>query len=150
MNWTGRGLTCTIQASVSRDGRRPLRISFKTADLWAEFCAQVDYEAVVHSFDGAVRCLHITAIILITHSIILRRSIDWMPITVAVLSNAWTAFARSSTGVMGSNPTRSMDVCMRLFCVCVVLCVGSGLTMGWSPVREVLPTLHRLRNWKSG
>jgi hypothetical protein len=26
-----------------------------------------------------------------------------------------------------SNPTQSMDVCVRLFCVCVVLCVGSGL-----------------------
>jgi hypothetical protein len=30
---------------------------------------------------------------------------------------------------MGSNPTRGMDVCVRLFCVCVVLCVGSGF--GW-------------------
>jgi hypothetical protein len=30
----------------------------------------------------------------------------------------------------GLNPTRGMDVCVRLFCVCVVLCVGSGLTTG--------------------
>jgi hypothetical protein len=28
----------------------------------------------------------------------------------------------SSTEIMGSNPTRGMDVCLRLFCVCVVLC----------------------------
>jgi hypothetical protein len=28
---------------------------------------------------------------------------------------------------MGSNPTQGMDVCVRLFCVCAVLCVGSGL-----------------------
>jgi hypothetical protein len=30
---------------------------------------------------------------------------------------------------VGSNPTRGMDVCVRLFCVCVVLCVGSGVAM---------------------
>jgi hypothetical protein len=41
-----------------------------------------------------------------------------------------------------------MNVCLRLFCVCVVLCVGSGLATGWSPVEGVLPTVYRLRNWK--
>jgi hypothetical protein len=41
-----------------------------------------------------------------------------------------------------------MDVCARLFCVCVVLCVGSGLATGWSPVQGVLSTLYRLGNWK--
>jgi hypothetical protein len=57
----------------------------------------------------------------------------WMqilPITVAARSKAWTVFACSNTGIVGSNPTRGMDVCVRLFCVCVVLCVGSGLAMG--------------------
>jgi hypothetical protein len=43
-----------------------------------------------------------------------------------------------------------MPVCVRLFCVCVVLCVGSGLATGWSPVQGVLTTVYRLRNWKSG
>jgi hypothetical protein len=43
-----------------------------------------------------------------------------------------------------------MDVCVRLFCACVVLCVGSGFATGWSPVQGVLPTLYGLRNWKSG
>jgi hypothetical protein len=38
-----------------------------------------------------------------------------------------TVAARSNTGIVGSNPTRDMYVCVRLFCVCVVLCVGSGL-----------------------
>jgi hypothetical protein len=38
---------------------------------------------------------------------------------VAALSKAWTVFARS-------NPSRGVDVCVRLFCVCVVLCVGSA------------------------
>jgi hypothetical protein len=33
-----------------------------------------------------------------------------------------------------------MDVCVRLFCVYVVLFVGNGLTSGWSFVQEVLPT----------
>jgi uncharacterized membrane protein YjgN (DUF898 family) len=32
-------------------------------------------------------------------------------------------------------------VCMRLFCVCVVLYVGSGLATGWSLVHGVLPSV---------
>jgi hypothetical protein len=63
---------------------------------------------------------------------------------------AWTAFARSNTGILCSNPTRGIDVCARLFCVNVVLCVGSGLATGWFPVHGVLPTVYGLRNWKSG
>jgi hypothetical protein len=51
----------------------------------------------------------------------------------AARSNAWTGFARSNTGVVGSNPTRGIDVGVRLFCVCAGLCVGSGLATGWSP-----------------
>jgi hypothetical protein len=47
------------------------------------------------------------------------------PITVAACSEALTVFARSNTGIMGSNLTWGMDVCLRLFCVCVVLCVRS-------------------------
>jgi hypothetical protein len=31
-------------------------------------------------------------------------------------------FALSNTGIVGSNPTQGMDICLRLFCVCVVLC----------------------------
>jgi hypothetical protein len=53
-------------------------------------------------------------------------------------------------GSWGPNPTRGMFVCVRLFCVCVVLCVGSGLATGWSPAQVVLPTVYVLRNWKSG
>jgi hypothetical protein len=41
-----------------------------------------------------------------------------------------------------------MSVCV--YSVCVVLCVGSGLTTDWSPVQGVLPTVCGLRNWKSG
>jgi hypothetical protein len=57
-----------------------------------------------------------------------------MPITMATRSKAWNVFVRSNAGIMGSNPIRSMDVCVRLFCVFVVLCVGRVLVTGWSPV----------------
>jgi hypothetical protein len=43
------------------------------------------------------------------------------PIAVAARSKAWPVFARSNAGVVGSNPTRGMDVCENLFCHCVVL-----------------------------
>jgi hypothetical protein len=36
-----------------------------------------------------------------------------------------------------SNPTRGMDVCVRLFCVCVVLSVGRGFATDWSPFQGV-------------
>jgi hypothetical protein len=73
-----------------------------------------------------------------------------LPITVAARSKAWTVFARSNPGIIGSNPTGGMDVCVCVYSVCVVLCEGSGLATGWSPVHRVLPTVCRLRNWKSG
>jgi hypothetical protein len=37
---------------------------------------------------------------------------------------------RSNTGIVGSNPTWGMDVCVRLLCVYVVLCADSGLATG--------------------
>jgi hypothetical protein len=43
-----------------------------------------------------------------------------------------------------------MDVCVRLFCVCVILCAGSGFATGWSPVQGVLPTVYtfkKLKKW---
>jgi hypothetical protein len=38
-----------------------------------------------------------------------------------------------------------MDICVRLFCVCVVLCVGSGLATGWSPAQGALPTVYMIK-----
>jgi hypothetical protein len=61
--------------------------------------------------------------------------------TVAARSKARTVFACPNTGIMGSNPTQGMDVCLRLFCVCAVLCAGSGFVTCWSPVQRVLPTV---------
>jgi hypothetical protein len=49
---------------------------------------------------------------------------------MAALSKALTALVCSNTGIVGSNPTQGMYVCVRLFCVYVVLCVGSGLAVG--------------------
>jgi hypothetical protein len=44
---------------------------------------------------------------------------------------ARTVFTRSNTGVVGSNPhSRYGCLCVRLFGVCVVLCVGRGLVTG--------------------
>jgi hypothetical protein len=34
---------------------------------------------------------------------------------------------RSISGATSSNLTRGMDVCVGLFCVCAVLCVGKAL-----------------------
>jgi hypothetical protein len=63
------------------------------------------------------------------------------PITVAARSEARTVFARSNAEIVGSNPTQGMVVCARLFCVFIVLCVGSGLATGSSPLQGVLPTV---------
>jgi hypothetical protein len=46
------------------------------------------------------------------------------PITVAGRSKALTVFARSNTGIVGSNPTQDMNVCV--YCVCA----GIGLATG--------------------
>jgi hypothetical protein len=45
-----------------------------------------------------------------------------LPITVAALSKVYNVFAYPNSWILGSNPTQVMDVCVRLFCVCVVLC----------------------------
>jgi hypothetical protein len=66
-------------------------------------------------------------------------------ITVAAPSKAWTVFSSSKTGVVGSNPTRGMVACVRLFCACVFLCAGRGLATGWSPVKGVLLNVYRLK-----
>jgi hypothetical protein len=37
---------------------------------------------------------------------------------------------------VGSNPTQGMDICVRLFCVCVVLCVLAALRRADPPSKE--------------
>jgi hypothetical protein len=69
-------------------------------------------------------------------------------ITVAARSKAWTVFVCSNAGIVSSNPTRGMDVCVPSFCACVVLCVDSGLATSRSPVQEVLSNVYRIKNLK--
>jgi hypothetical protein len=71
-----------------------------------------------------------------------------LPVTVAARSKAWRLFARSNAGIVCSNPTRGMDVCVRLFCLCVVLCVGRGLVTDWSSVQGILPSLCKIKKLK--
>jgi hypothetical protein len=39
-------------------------------------------------------------------------------------------------------------LCVCLFCVCAVLCLGRGLATGWSPVQGLLPTVYRIKELK--
>jgi hypothetical protein len=41
------------------------------------------------------------------------------PITVAARSKAWTFFAQSNHGIVVSNSTWGMDVCVRILCLCM-------------------------------
>jgi hypothetical protein len=50
----------------------------------------------------------------------------------------------SLAGIVGSNPTRCIDVCVRLFCASAPLCVGGGLVTVRSPVQGALPTVYRI------
>jgi hypothetical protein len=59
-----------------------------------------------------------------------------MPITVAARSKARPVFVRSEAVIVGSNTAQGVDVCVRLFCVCVVLCVHSGLAMDLYPLSK--------------
>jgi hypothetical protein len=61
-----------------------------------------------------------------------------------------TVLTCSKAGVVGSNPTRGMNVRLRLLCVYIVLWVGSGLATGWSPSKESYRLCMGLRNWKIG
>jgi hypothetical protein len=66
-----------------------------------------------------------------------KRNIGSIPMTVAARLKPWTIFALSNSGFLGWNPTQRVDVCVRLFCVCVVLCVGGDLVMDWSPMYRI-------------
>jgi hypothetical protein len=61
-----------------------------------------------------------------------------MPFTVAARFKAWNVFSLSNTGIVGSNPTQVMDIC-----VCV----------RWQPCDGLIPRLRsptdclRLRHW---
>jgi hypothetical protein len=70
------------------------------------------------------------------------------PVTVAERSKACTVFARSEAVIVGSNLTQGMNVwyVYAFFCVCVVLCLDSGLATSQSLVQGVLPSVKLLKN----
>jgi hypothetical protein len=75
------------------------------------------------------------------------------PITIAARSKAWTVFARSDAGIVGSNPTQGIDVwCVYAFILCLCchvfrlrLCDGLITRLRSSTVCE-----KWLRNWTRG
>jgi hypothetical protein len=44
----------------------------------------------------------------------------YQPITLAARSKAWTVFARSNAGIVDSNPTQGMVVCVCIYSVFVL------------------------------
>jgi hypothetical protein len=65
-----------------------------------------------------------------------------VPITVTARSEAWTVLARSKAGIVGSNPTQGMDICVCVYFV-FVLCVGRSIVMSWSLVQGVLRAVKK-------
>jgi hypothetical protein len=65
------------------------------------------------------------------------------PVTVAEYSKASTVLARLDAGIVGSNPTRGMNVYVYVYVysMFVLTCVGRGLAMSWSLIQGVLPTV---------
>jgi hypothetical protein len=51
--------------------------------------------------------------------------------------------ARSNTGIMGSNPTQGLGVCV--YPVFLLSCVSSNLAMGLSRVQGVLLTVYTIQ-----
>jgi hypothetical protein len=75
----------------------------------------------------------------------------YLPATVAERSKACTVFALSEPGSWVPLPHNAwmFGMCMCLFCVCVFLSLGRGLTTSWSLVQGVLPSVKWSWNWKS-
>jgi hypothetical protein len=69
-------------------------------------------------------------------------------LTVASRCKASTVFARSDTGILGSNPTGGMDDYVCLFCVCAVLCVVSGLVTPDPTSNKCLQIVYRVKKLK--
>jgi hypothetical protein len=69
-----------------------------------------------------------------------------MPITVAARSRAWTIFAPSDSGIVGSNPIQGMDVC-----ICIALCIGTASRRAYHSSKESYRLCKKLlRNWWRG
>jgi hypothetical protein len=72
-----------------------------------------------------------------------------VPITVAARSKAWTVFAHSNAGIVGSNPNQGTDVCICVYSVFVLFCVYvAALRRADPPSKESYRVCMGLRNWK--
>jgi hypothetical protein len=69
--------------------------------------------------------------------------------TVAARSKTWTVFVRSNIGIVGSNATQGMDVCVSLLCVYDVLSKAAALRRADPLSKEFYRSCIKLRNWKS-
>jgi hypothetical protein len=69
----------------------------------------------------------------------------YLPITVVARSNEINVFACLNAGIVGSDPTKGMYVCVCVYSVC-----RTGLATDWSSVQGFLPTMKTLRNWIRG
>jgi hypothetical protein len=102
-------------------------------DSWPRFVARSAYVSQASIFSGIIQLPETKVSFGSKGMIILEAHVSRAPITVATQSKAWIVFARSNNGIVDLNPTWGMDVCFRLFCVYVVLCVSSGLVTGLIP-----------------
>jgi uncharacterized membrane protein len=78
--------------------------------------------------------------------------IENMPITLVARSKAWTVFARSNAGIVGSNPAWGMDVCVCIYSVFVLACVyvESLRRADHSSKESYRLCKKRLRKWRRG
>jgi hypothetical protein len=88
----------------------------------------VGFEPTIPAFERA-KTIHALdrAAAMIGREVIKHQYMKRIPVTVAARSKARTVLTRSNAAIVGSNNTQGMNVCVRLFCSCVVLCVGNGL-----------------------
>jgi hypothetical protein len=86
-------------------------------------------------------------LVLIQYTLSMLRS--YSPTTVAARSKAWTVFAPSNAGIMGSNPNQGIDVCVCVYSKFVLFCVqAEALRRADPPSKESYRLCRRSRNWK--
>jgi hypothetical protein len=81
----------------------------------------------MQSFSMLKRVIYIVIIRLLMDCLVIRIEFyvvrQYPSITVAVRSKECTVFARSETGIVGSNPNQGMDASMCVYSVFVLFCV---------------------------
>jgi hypothetical protein len=116
-----------------------LSIYAKRNPLWIHILWRLPYRCDVYKIHARGECT-------------LRSKMQFPP-KLVLLSLAWVhtllpiTVARSNAGVVCSNPTQGMDVSVLLFCVCLVLYVGSALATDWF-VQGVMLTVCRIKKLK--